>query len=51
MPTIAGTEPLLDGARVVHIVDMADDRHPLTRAAAGGHWVRTTLVRAAAQGR
>ena len=38
-----GTEPLLDGARFVHIADMADISHPLTRAAAEATGVRTAL--------
>jgi GAF domain-containing protein/HPt (histidine-containing phosphotransfer) domain-containing protein len=38
-----GTEPLLDGARFVHITDMAETGHPLTRAAAEATGVRTAL--------
>jgi GAF domain-containing protein len=38
-----GTEPLLDGARFVHIADMAEIGHPLARAAAEATGVRTAL--------
>jgi signal transduction histidine kinase len=38
-----GTEPLRDGARFVHIADMADINHPLTAAAAEATGVRTAL--------
>jgi GAF domain-containing protein len=38
-----GVEPLLDGARFVHITDMVEINHPLTRAAAEATGVRTAL--------
>jgi len=38
-----GTEPLLDGARFVHIADMAEIGHPLARVAAEATGVRTAL--------
>jgi len=38
-----GTDPLLEGARFVHIPDMAEIEHPLTRAAAEATGVRTAL--------
>ena len=37
------TEPLLDGARLVHIADMVDINHPLARVAAEATGVRTAL--------